>query len=63
MPTERTERRRLSDEEVRLFIQERRKAEPGAKHTRLLKLLRGSGYACEQSRFRTIFLKETRNHA
>jgi hypothetical protein len=29
MSTERTERRRLTDEELRLFIRERRTAEPG----------------------------------
>jgi hypothetical protein len=63
MSTERTERRRLTDEEVRLFIRERRTAEPRARHTRLLKLLRESGYACEQSRFRALFLEETRRHA
>ncbi len=62
MSTERTERRRLTDEEFRLFIQERRMAEPDAKHTRLLKLLRESGCACEQSRFRALFLEETRRH-
>ena len=63
MSTERTERRRLTDEEVRLFIRERRQAEPGAKHTRLLRLFRENGHACEQRRFRTLFLEETRDHA
>jgi hypothetical protein len=62
MATERTERRRLTDEEVRLFIRERRTAEPSARHTRLLKLLRESGSACEQSRFRALFIEETRRH-
>lgn len=62
MSTERTDRRRLTDEEVRLFIRERRTAEPSARHTRLLKQLRESGAACEQSRFRALFLEETRRH-
>ncbi len=58
MSTNRRERRRLTDSEVRQFIRERRALEPRPKHTRLLTLLRESGYACEQSRFKALFLEE-----
>ena len=57
-----SERKRLADDEVRRFIRERHAAEPNAGHTRLLKLLRESGHACEQSRFRALFLDEIRSH-
>lgn len=45
----------MSDAEVRSYIADRVREMPGASHTRLLRDLRTSGRACEQSRFRRLF--------
>ncbi len=45
----------MSDAQVRRYINSSLKHEPRLTHTRLLRELRDSGYACEQSRFRTLF--------
>ncbi len=50
-------RKPLSDEEVKRFIRERLRTDPGARHTRLLRALRESGRACEQKRFRNLFVE------
>lgn len=54
-PLRRFDRRKLSDEEVRQFIEEERRMDPAASKTRLLRRLRGRGSACEQARFSEIF--------
>ena len=48
----------MTDEEVRRFVVRRVKSDPTATHSRLLRELRNSNRACEQSRFARIF-KET----
>jgi hypothetical protein len=50
----RPDRRPLSDDAVVAFI--RRNTSAASSHTALLRSLRNSGLACEQSRFREIFL-------
>lgn len=47
----------MSDEEVIAFIRQRVAADAKASHTRLLRELRESGQACEQSRFRQLFMQ------
>ncbi len=49
------DRRRLSDKQVRRFIDKEKQADPSVSKTRLLKRLRASGAACEQARFSEIF--------
>lgn len=59
-------RRRLSDDEVRKFIEEERRTEPAVSKTPLLRKLRSKGAACEQARFSEIFsqvLKEVGDDA
>ena len=46
-----------SDDEVKAFVQEQLAADPNAKRTRLLAEWRKSGRACEQSRFKAIYLE------
>ena len=53
------ESRRVSDDEVREFIRRARLTDSGATRTKLLKLLRDGGQACEQARFKKLFLEET----
>jgi hypothetical protein len=48
-------RERGSDDRVRSFIRTRLAKDPGGRHTSLLRLYRGQGLACEQSRFRKLF--------
>lgn len=45
-----------SDEQIRVFVRKHLKQDPTATHTRLLRDLRARGIACEQSRFRSLFL-------
>jgi hypothetical protein len=45
----------MSDAQVRRYINTSLKQEPALTRSRLLRNLRDSGYACEQSRFRTLF--------
>lgn len=45
----------MSDDEVRRYITSKLEQNPLAKHTALLRQLRDSGRACEQSRFRRLF--------
>jgi hypothetical protein len=47
----------MSDEEVIAFIRRRVAADAKASHTRLLRELRESGQACEQGRFRRLFMQ------
>ncbi len=47
--------RRMSDEAVLAFVRQAVRSEPRLTHSRALRLLRGSGNACEQSRFRELF--------
>ena len=55
----RNESRHVTDDEVREFIRKARTAEPRSTRTKILKQLRDSGQACEQARFRKLFLEET----
>ena len=57
-PLRRFTRRRLSDDDVRAFIEEARRSDPSASKTRLLRKLRAGGTACEQARFSDIFNQE-----
>src|SRR5262249_27403064 len=52
-----TERKRLTDDDVRRFLVRELSSNPGAKATGLLRLLRESGQACEQGRFKALFLE------
>ena len=45
----------MSDDEVRIYVASKLKENPSARHTALLRQLRDSGRACEQSRFRRLF--------
>jgi hypothetical protein len=47
----------MSDDDVRRFIRERLRAEPDLRHTRMLRDLRDGGRACEQKRFRRLFMQ------
>lgn len=58
------ERRKLTDEEVIAFIEVQLRTDPRATQSPLLRALRDSGQACEQSRFATIFRQtKARAHA
>ena len=54
-PTEKWDRKPLTDEEVKAFIRSELEANPKAKRSPLLRKLRDSNKACEQSRFKTLF--------
>lgn len=54
-------RQRLSDEDVLAFIRPRLAADPRLSHTRLLRVLRDAGLACEQARFAGLFATATRS--
>lgn len=51
-------RQRTDDDSVRAFIRAGLRRDPSATHTTLLRDYRGAGQACEQKRFRAIFLAE-----
>lgn len=53
MPPSRTS---ASDDEIKQFIRAALVKDPASKHSPLLRELRGAGRACEQSRFRELFL-------
>lgn len=54
-PTQRPVRSAMSDAEVQAFVRERRRQVAGVGHSVLLRELRDSGRACEQSRFAALF--------
>ncbi|MDI1450827.1 hypothetical protein [Polyangium sp. 6x1] len=56
-PAARPDREPMTDDQVVSFIQEQLAKDAGATHTRLLRSLRDGGRACEQSRFRRLFLQ------
>ncbi len=47
----------LADDDVLAFIRKRIALDPKSSHTRLLRELRDSGQACEQGRFRRLFMQ------
>ncbi|HEY0969819.1 MAG TPA: hypothetical protein VGE02_02455 [Gemmatimonadales bacterium] len=49
------DRVRGDDETLRIFIRDALRANPSATYTNLLRVLRRSGRACEQARFRALF--------
>lgn len=51
----------MADEEVRHFIRRELGADPYLTHSRLLRVLRDRGRACEQKRFRSLFREEAGN--
>ena len=51
------DRKPLTDEEVKRFIRGKLRANPKARHSPLLRSLRESGQACEQKRFKNLFLE------
>jgi len=51
------QRKRMTDTEIRQFIAQELAKDPRARATRLLKTLRDSGSACEQDRFKSLFLE------
>ena len=59
-PPRRFYRRRVSDAEIRSFIRDRRRVDPTATHTRLLREVRAANYACEQARFAALFAAEAK---
>lgn len=59
----RHQRAPVSDEELRRFVVAAMRSRRAISHTRLLKELRASGRACEQTRFRTVYREvEAANH-
>ncbi|MGW5258160.1 hypothetical protein ACWERW_35435 [Streptomyces sp. NPDC004012] len=52
---ERYERRPMTDEAVIDFIEQSMNSHPGSSRTRLLRLLRDQGMACEQKRFAALY--------
>lgn len=52
------QRSRSDDDEVRKFIRQALRSSDSNSHTRLLREYRASGRACEQTRFRELFLAE-----
>jgi hypothetical protein len=54
-PPPRYDRKAADDAEVQRFIAKELKTDPDATHTRLLRMFRSSGRACEQGRFRQLF--------
>ena len=54
-PLERPSRRAISDTQALTFIRKKRRSNPRASHTALLRELRDQGIACEQKRFRALF--------
>ncbi len=54
-PAPRYDHTPMSDDEVRTFVASKLEENPSAKYTALLRQLRDSGRACEQSRFRRLF--------
>jgi hypothetical protein len=54
-------RQRLSDDDVLAFIRPRLAADPTLSPTRLLRVLRDAGQACEQARFAGLFATATRS--
>jgi hypothetical protein len=56
----RLERTRLGDNGVRAWVRAELRRDASASHTKLLRRLRDTGRACEQSRFRELFLLEAR---
>jgi hypothetical protein len=57
-PVPKFDRRSLTDEELRTFIRAGRSRDPSVSRSRLLRGLRDSGMACEQSRFGELFRLE-----
>lgn len=58
------ERQKMTDDDVRAFIRQALASDPRSAHTKLLRALRDSGRACEQSRFKRLFFEVTgRQHA
>lgn len=55
IPTDRPDRRRLTDAKVITFIRRALRKNPDASHSNLLRALRDQGLACEQKRFRGLF--------
>ncbi len=55
------DREPMTDPEVRRFIRRELVSNPGLTHSRLLRVLRDGGRACEQKRFRNLFQEETRH--
>lgn len=54
---ERHNRQPTTDDEVVTFIRQQTASQPGISRTRLLRLLRDEGRACEQSRFADLYIK------
>ncbi|WP_328871466.1 hypothetical protein OHT76_15815 [Streptomyces sp. NBC_00287] len=47
----------MTDDEVIVFIRQQTASQPGVSRTRLLRLLRDEGRACEQSRFAKLYVQ------
>ncbi|MGV9761702.1 hypothetical protein ACWDUC_38690 [Streptomyces tricolor] len=47
----------MTDDEVVMFIRQQIASRPGSSRTRLLRLLRDEGQACEQSRFAKLYIQ------
>lgn len=56
-------REAVRDEDVRTFVRKALRANPGARHTTLLREYREAGYACEQKRFGRLFKEVEQSHA
>jgi hypothetical protein len=50
-------RQQMTDDEVVAFIRRQAASQPGTSRTRLLRLLRDGGRACEQSRFANLYVR------
>jgi hypothetical protein len=61
-PLEKFDREPMTDAQVRDFIRKEIALNPKARHSPLLRKLRDSGFRCEQSRFKQLFLEEVARH-
>ena len=57
-------RQKMTDDDVRDFIRQALMRDPRAAQTKLLRSLRDTGRACEQARFKRLFIEvRGRQHA
>ncbi|MCC2280262.1 hypothetical protein LKL35_33315 [Streptomyces sp. ET3-23] len=54
---EKHNRKPMTNDEVVTFIRQQTSSQPGISRTRLLRLLRDEGRACEQSRFANLYIQ------
>ena len=53
----------VTDDDVRAYVKGALDKSPTNRHTNLLRLYREAGFACEQKRFRRLFIEVEKNYA